>query len=129
MSEELVEFLKYAENTTALTAKAAKSPRLSRIHQRVCTVRASEEIGMKYMQAWEEKYYDKKEAREEGLAEGRSEGLAIGRAEGEQNKLRQQIEKKLARGKSVSEIAEALEEEEDTVRKMIQEIQNGREAK
>ena len=76
-----------------------------------------------------EKYYDKKEAREEGLAEGRSEGLAIGRAEGEQNKLRQQIEKKLARGKSVSEIAEALEEEEDTVRKMIQEIQNGREAK
>lgn len=85
------------------------------------------------MQAWEEKYYDKKEAREEGLAEGlaegRSEGLALGRAEGEQNKLRQQIEKKLARGKSVSEIAEALEEEEDTVRKMIQEIQNGREAK
>lgn len=81
------------------------------------------------MQAWEEKYYDKKEAREEGLAEGRSEGLALGRAEGEQNKLRQQIEKKLARGKSVSEIAEALEEEEDTVRKMIQEIQNGREGK
>lgn len=81
------------------------------------------------MQAWEEKYYDKKEAREEGLAEGRSEGLALGRAEGEQNKLRQQIEKKLARGKSVSEIAEALEEEEDTVRKMIQEIQNGREVK
>lgn len=133
VSEELVEFLKYAENTTALTAKAAKSPRLSRIHQRVCTVRASEEIGVKYMQAWEEKYYDKKEAREEGLAEGlaegRSEGLALGRAEGEQNKLRQQIEKKLARGKSVSEIAEALEEEEDTVRKMIQEIQNGREGK
>ena len=48
VSEELVEFLKYAENTTALTAKAAKSPRLSRIHQRVCTVRASEEIGVKY---------------------------------------------------------------------------------
>ena len=74
------------------------------------------------MQAWEEKYYDKKEAREEGLAEGRSEGLALGRAEGEQNKLRQQIEKKLARGKSVSEIAEALEESEETVRRIIENI-------
>lgn len=41
------------------------------IHQQVCAVRASEEIGVKYMQAWEEKYYDKKEAREEGLAEGK----------------------------------------------------------
>lgn len=29
-----------------------------------------DEIGVKYMQAWEEIYYDKQEAREDGLAEG-----------------------------------------------------------
>lgn len=35
------------------------------------------------MQAWEEKYYWKQEAREEGLKEGREEGLEKGLKEGE----------------------------------------------
>lgn len=81
-------------------------------------MRASEEIGVKYMQAWEEKYYDKKEAREEGLAEG----LALGRSEGEQRKLCQLIEKKLAKGKSIHEIADDLEEEEENIRKLVDKL-------
>ena len=35
------------------------SERIKRIHQRVCEVRLSEEAGVKHMQAWEEKYYEK----------------------------------------------------------------------
>ena len=34
------------------------------------------------MQAWEERYYDKQEAREEGLAEGRTEGRTEARVNG-----------------------------------------------
>ena len=33
-------------------------------------MKSSEEIGVKYMQAWEERYYDRQEAPEEGRAEG-----------------------------------------------------------
>ena len=29
-------------------------------------MRASEEVGVRYMQAWEEKYFDRQEGREEG---------------------------------------------------------------
>ena len=39
-------------------------------HERVCKVRTSEEIGVKYMQEWEEKYYERQEGREEGRKEG-----------------------------------------------------------
>ena len=35
----------------------------------MCRVKFSEEVGVKYMQAWEEKYYD----REEGKIEGKIE--------------------------------------------------------
>ena len=32
-------------------------------------MRASEEVGVRYMQAWEEKYFDRQEGREEGVME------------------------------------------------------------
>lgn len=70
VSGELREFLHYVENTTDEMAARSGSERIRRIHARVCKVRASEEEGVKYMQAWEEKYYDRQEAREEGKEEG-----------------------------------------------------------
>ena len=122
--QELVEFLRYVEESNDQRANMAESLRVRRIHNRVCKVRASEEIGVKYMQAWEERYYDKKEAREEGLAEGRAEGLAQGlaegRAQGGQKKLLDLIEKKLSKGKSLREIAEDLEEDEETIRGLVE---------
>ena len=36
-----------------------KNPRIQRIHDRVCKVKKNEEVGVRYMQAWEEKYYAK----------------------------------------------------------------------
>jgi len=57
------------------------------MHKRIEAIKSNEEIGVKYMQEWEEKIIEKRKAREEGLAEGRAEGraegLAAGRAEGE----------------------------------------------
>ena len=52
--KELIEFLHYIENTTDEVAQQSKSKKIRHIHERVCEVKRSEEIGVKYMQAWEE---------------------------------------------------------------------------
>ena len=126
VSEELVAFLHYLEHTTDAMAESSGSERIRRIHNRVCKVKASEEVGVKYMQAWEEKYYEREEGREEGrkegLKEGRREGLEEGREEGRKSVLQELIKKKMARGKSVELIAQELEESPEVIQKMIDEM-------
>ena len=60
--------------------------------------------------------------REEGREEGRLEGRKEGRQEGKLDLLREQIQKKLSKGKSTVAIAEELEIEEAFVLKFIQEM-------
>lgn len=64
-----------------------------------------------------------KEGRRSGLEEGRRSGLEEGRRsgleEGREQILEQQIQKKLAKGKSVSEIAAELEETEERIQDLI----------
>ena len=115
VSQELAEFLHYVEHTTDEAAEHAGSERIRRIHDRVRKVRNSEEVGVKYMQAWEEKYYEKEEARKEGLQEGLQNGA--------RNKLKDQVKKKLEKGKTVEEIADALEETEEMIQELIQELE------
>lgn len=103
VSSELVEFLHYLENTTNQTAEHSTSDRIKRIHQRVQKVKSNEEIGVKYMQAWEEKYYEREEGREEG------------RKEGGEFKLLELIIKKLRKNKTPGVIADELEEDVDTI--------------
>lgn len=81
-----------------------------RIHSRVRKVRDSEEMGVRYMQAWEEKYYEKEEGRKEGRAQERAE----------------LIQKKLAKGKSLEEIADALEESVETIQEFMKEMKIGK---
>ena len=80
VSEELVEFLHYVKESTDEMAAKSKSERIQRLHQRVCRVKASEEVGVRYMQAWEERYYDREEGRLEAKLEDalnmRKEGLS-----------------------------------------------------
>ncbi|MDD3404496.1 MAG: Rpn family recombination-promoting nuclease/putative transposase [Hespellia sp.] len=66
VSEELIHFLKYVENTDDKTAEESNSELIKTIHECVKRVKASEEAGVKYMQAWEEKVYEREEGREEG---------------------------------------------------------------
>ena len=70
-------------------------------------MRASEEVGVRYMQAWEEKYYEREEGREELLKE-----LA---------------EKKYAKGMTVKEIAVLLEEDVDTISRLLGQSNNAEE--
>lgn len=73
VSEELVDFLHYIKNSTDEVAEKSHSVRIHRLHQRVCKVKASEKVGVRYMQAWEERYYDREEGRNEGRIEGRKQ--------------------------------------------------------
>ena len=92
-------FMEYINKTTDLVAEKSKSNRIQKIHNRVRKEKDSDKVGVKLMQAWEEKYYDKLEAREEGLAEGMRIVIRM-------------ICRKLRKGLSVQEIAEDLEEDE-----------------
>ena len=127
-SGEFLEFMEYINSTTDEIGAKTKSERIRQIHTRVRNIRKSEKMGVKLMQAWEQKIYDKMEARAEGLAEGRAEGLIEGRAEGliegraegraeglTEGRLRGVVGmvcRKLRRGLSLEEICELLEEPE-----------------
>ena len=66
VSPELIEFLKYMESTDAALAENSANEKLKKIHKHVSQIKASEEMGVKYMQKWEEKVLDIEKGREEG---------------------------------------------------------------
>lgn len=59
------------------------------------------------------------EGREEGKKEGIREGIEVGRREGGDEKLLELIRKKVAKGKSPEVIAQELEEETETIRRLM----------
>ncbi len=83
VSDELVAMLEYFEKTTEKVALSSGYERIGRLHEIVAAIKASDEIGVKYMNAYEERMHDIQEAREQGEELGRSEGEASGRAERE----------------------------------------------
>ena len=122
ISPELKELLYYMEHTTEDVT--CSTSRLQEIKDHVNVVKSSEEIGVKYMQEWEEKILEKRKARAEGLAEGRAEGHAEGhaegRAEGETFRFIQLIKKKIQKSKSLIQIADELEEEPTDIQSLYE---------
>ncbi len=102
VSPELVELLDYMEHSNQKTSVSYQSRRVRELQKNVNTIVENEEMGVRFMQAWEEILLERQEAREEGRQEGREEGLQL--------LLKNQIQKKLQKGQSVEQIAEALEE-------------------
>lgn len=100
VSEELVALLKYFENSTLEEAVESGSDAIKEIHDHVQKLKDSEEIGVRYMQAWEEKMYERMEAKEEG----RLEGLEAGRREG----IKALVEDNLEEGVPQKRIIEKL---------------------
>ena len=66
------------------------------------------------------KYDQEKHIRQE-----REEAWEAGEKAGRTDHLRELIRKKLAKGKTIPEIAEALEEDEDVIRRLVDEIHQG----
>lgn len=112
VSQELIDFLHYIENSTEETAAAINSKRIQRIHERVCKVRTNEQVGVKYMQAWEERIYDRED--------GRKEQRIISTIS--------LIKKNIARGLSLKDIADFLDEDISEVQKIANLIQQHPEA-
>ena len=106
ISPELRELLYYMEHTTENIS--CSTPRLQEIQSHVNIVKSSEEIGVKYMQEWEEKILEKRKAR----AEGRAEGVTF--------RLIQLIKKKIQKSKSFIQIADELEEEPDNIQSLYE---------
>ena len=68
--------------------------------------------------------YDQEKHIRQEREEAWEAGEKVGREAGQMDKLQEQIQKKLAKGKTIPEIAEALEEEEDTIRQLMERIVN-----
>ena len=118
VSDELIDLLRYFEHSTDATADKSTSRKIARLHDKVSRIKASEEIGVKFMNAWEEKLLDRQdgydEGKREGLAEGERKGRQAGLKEGEERGLktgrkeghREIAAKMKAKGMSPEEIAE-----------------------
>ncbi|MCB6994723.1 hypothetical protein LI177_14665, partial [bacterium 210820-DFI.6.37] len=61
--------LRYFENSTQAQAERSESEHIQAMHKIVEAVRSSEEIGVKYMQEWEERMLERQKAHEEGADE------------------------------------------------------------
>ncbi len=108
VDSELVWFLKYAERTDEQTARESGSERIWKIHEHICRIKASEEMGVKYMQKWEERIMDREEGKEEGIKEGRKEGIKEGIKEG-RNRVNE-LTKKLAAANRLEDLVRAANE-------------------
>ena len=97
VSSELIAMLEYFEETTDEVALSSGYERIIRLNEIVASIKASDEIGVKYMNAYEERMHDIQEAREQGEERGRTEGLAEGEKIGE------------ARGEASGRAAEKIE--------------------
>ncbi len=98
VSRELVDFLHYVEDSSLKGRDTEFSEKLSRIHDRVQRVKESKEVGVKYMQRWEELAYAKAEAREEGLQRGIEQGRKEERVNTEQERKRAEYAEKELEG-------------------------------
>lgn len=72
-SQEFLEFMEYLTDTSDQRAEAASSERIKMMHREVQKIKASEKMGVKYMQKWEERVYDRLEGKIEGKIEGKKE--------------------------------------------------------
>ncbi|MDO5392962.1 MAG: Rpn family recombination-promoting nuclease/putative transposase [Eubacteriales bacterium] len=107
VNPELVELLKYIESSTAETASRCTSERIQKLQERIQLIKSSEEVGLKYMQEWEEKIYEQREAKEQGISIG------------EKRQLKKMVDKKLKMNKSIEIIAAELDESEEAIRDII----------
>lgn len=75
VSRELVDFLHYVENADEELVLKSGSENLKKIHAWVKRIKSSEEMGVRYMQTWEEKILDMQRGKAEGKVEGKAENI------------------------------------------------------
>lgn len=103
--EELKKLLRYMEHSSA---ENADTQDLRELHEMVTEVKCDRKVGLTYMKAYE---------LEQRLLR---QGEKIGLERGEEKKLLGQVIAKVNKGTGVSEIADALEEDEQTIGRLVQ---------
>ena len=89
VSEELIQLLRYFEQTTEENAAGSHSQKIEKLQKRVEEIKTNEEVGIRYMNAFEEKMWERREGREEGERIGEKRGRKEGLAQGEKTKQRE----------------------------------------
>ena len=98
VSEELIQLLRYFEQTTEENAAGSHSRKIEKLQKRVEKIKKNEEVGIRYMNAFEEKMWERREGREEGERIGEKRGKKIGERIGEkrgEKRGRQEIARRM----------------------------------
>ena len=66
-SQEFLDFMKYITSSTDESANKTTSSKIKLIHQKVRKIKASEKMGVKFMQQWEVEVLARQEERDEGI--------------------------------------------------------------
>ena len=111
--EELKKLLRYMEHSSA---ENADTQDLREFHEMVTEVKCDRKVGLTYMKAYELEQRLLRQGEKIGLERGEKMGLE----KGEEKKLLSQVIAKVKKGKTVSEIADALEEDEQTISRLVQ---------
>ncbi len=111
--EELKKLLRYMEHSSA---ENADTQDLRELHEMVTEVKCDRKVGLTYMKAYEFEQRLLRQGEKIGLERGEKMGLE----KGKEKKLLSQVIAKVKKGKTVSEIADALEEDEQTISRLVQ---------
>lgn len=119
--EELKKLLRYMEHSSA---ENADTQDLREFHEMVTEVKCDRKVGLTYMKAYELEQRLLRQGEKIGLERGEKIGLErgekIGLERGEEKKLLSLVIAKVKKGMDVPEIADALEEDETTISRLVQ---------
>ena len=86
VSEELIQLLRYFEQTTEENAAGSHSQKIEKLQKRVEEIKKNEKVGIRYMNAFEEKMWERREGEMIGEKRGKkSEQREIARRMVEKN--------------------------------------------
>ena len=114
VSLDLVQLLHFMEHTNEAPPADGECEKVRRLRKKIEAIKSNEEVGVRFMQEWEERELERIDARKEGEK--------IGEERGEQNKLRNLVQKKLYQNQSLEKIAEDLIEDLETIREIAENL-------
>ena len=94
VSEELIQLLRYFEQMTEENAAESHSQKIESLQKRVEEIKKNEEVGIRYMNAFEEKMWERREGEMIGEKRGKKIGERIGEKRGEK-RARQEIARRM----------------------------------
>ncbi len=96
VSEELIQLLRYFEQTTGENAAGSHSRKIEKLQKRVEEIKQNEEVGIRYMNAFEEKMWERREGEMIGKKIGERIGEERGKKSEQREIARRMVEMKMA---------------------------------